>query len=135
MSIGANDSGIAFRGLCWHSIDAWRRRAKPTAMCTNVKQMVQASGLDLRVRCVSWLPPHHDIRLMMIMSPHASRPWIPWHLFGGDTRAEGWTNTLVLANPLVTYDVPGEATPTLSVTPVLTMTVQASPRSFRGERQ
>jgi len=49
--------------------------------------------------------------------------------------AEGCTRTAVFANPLVTYDVPGEATPTLSVTPMLTMTVQASPRSFPGERQ
>jgi acyl-CoA synthetase (AMP-forming)/AMP-acid ligase II len=39
------------------------------AVCTNAMQMVQAGGLDLRVRCVSWLPLHHDMGLMMIMFP------------------------------------------------------------------
>ena len=39
------------------------------AVCTNAMQMVQAGGLDLRVRCVSWLPLYHDMGLMMIMFP------------------------------------------------------------------
>ncbi len=32
-------------------------------------QMVLSGGLDLRVRCVSWLPLYHDMGLMMIMFP------------------------------------------------------------------
>ncbi|MGO8769375.1 fatty acyl-AMP ligase [Mycobacterium sp.] len=39
------------------------------AVYTNVMQMVLSGGLDLRVRCVSWLPLYHDMGLMMIMFP------------------------------------------------------------------
>ncbi len=39
------------------------------AVCTNVMQMVLTGGLDMRVRCVSWLPLYHDMGLMMIMFP------------------------------------------------------------------
>ncbi len=39
------------------------------AVCTNVMQMVLAGGLDMGVRCVSWLPLYHDMGLMMIMFP------------------------------------------------------------------
>ncbi|CPR11165.1 fatty-acid--CoA ligase [Mycobacterium bohemicum DSM 44277] len=36
---------------------------------TNVMQMVVSGGLDMNVRCVSWLPLYHDMGLMMIMFP------------------------------------------------------------------
>jgi acyl-CoA synthetase (AMP-forming)/AMP-acid ligase II len=39
------------------------------AVYTNVMQMILAGGLDLEVRCVSWLPLYHDMGLMMIMFP------------------------------------------------------------------
>jgi acyl-CoA synthetase (AMP-forming)/AMP-acid ligase II len=39
------------------------------AVCTNVLQMILASGLDRGIRCVSWLPLYHDMGLLMIMLP------------------------------------------------------------------
>jgi acyl-CoA synthetase (AMP-forming)/AMP-acid ligase II len=39
------------------------------AVYTNAMQMVIAGGLDVNVRCVSWLPLYHDMGLMMIVFP------------------------------------------------------------------
>jgi acyl-CoA synthetase (AMP-forming)/AMP-acid ligase II len=39
------------------------------AVCTNAMQMILAGGLDMDVRCVSWLPLYHDMGLMMIVFP------------------------------------------------------------------
>ena len=36
---------------------------------TNAMQMIMAGGLDMDVRCVSWLPLYHDMGLMMIVFP------------------------------------------------------------------
>jgi acyl-CoA synthetase (AMP-forming)/AMP-acid ligase II len=37
------------------------------AVYTNAMQMILAGGLDMDVRCVSWLPLYHDMGLMMIV--------------------------------------------------------------------
>jgi acyl-CoA synthetase (AMP-forming)/AMP-acid ligase II len=37
------------------------------AVCTNAMQMIMTGGLDMDVRCVSWLPLYHDMGLMMIV--------------------------------------------------------------------
>ncbi len=37
------------------------------AVCTNAIQMIMTGGLDMDVRCVSWLPLYHDMGLMMIV--------------------------------------------------------------------
>ncbi|MGO9695754.1 MAG: fatty acyl-AMP ligase [Mycobacterium sp.] len=39
------------------------------AVYTNAMQMILAGGLDMGVRCVSWLPLYHDMGLMMIVFP------------------------------------------------------------------
>ena len=68
--------------------------------------MIITGGLDMDVRCVSWLPLYHDMGLMMIMFPALTGAHVtlmdPWRSCAGLTDgSSSWASRRASAGPLL----------------------------------